>query len=114
MVFSNLLENAVEAMEGHGTIMISGMAKQDGHIIITVRDSGPGISPEWHERIFELEFSRRSGQDRHIGRIGFGLWWVKTWMQRLGGSVRVESDGHHGATFYLTLPCTTQCEVENR
>jgi len=114
MVFSNLLENAVEAMEGHGTIMISGVAKQDGHIIITVRDSGPGISPEWHERIFELEFSRRSGQDRHIGRIGFGLWWVKTWMQRLGGSVRVESDGHHGATFYLTLPCTTQCEVENR
>ncbi|NLS77292.1 MAG: HAMP domain-containing histidine kinase, partial [Chloroflexi bacterium] len=35
---------------------------------------------------------------------GFGLWWVKTWMVRMGGSVAVESDGAHGTTFRLRLP----------
>jgi C4-dicarboxylate-specific signal transduction histidine kinase len=39
-------------------------------------------------------------------KLGFGLWWVKTLMTRLGGSVSVESDGEHGATFRLRLPAT--------
>ncbi|MCS7260038.1 MAG: GAF domain-containing sensor histidine kinase, partial [Anaerolineae bacterium] len=111
MIFTNLLENATEAMEGHGTISISGVVRRDNHMVIAVRDDGPGIPPEWHERIFELEFSRRPSQDKQTGRLGFGLWWVKTWVQRLGGSVRVESDGCQGATFYITLPCATPCET---
>jgi len=36
--------------------------------------------------------------------LGFGLWWVKTLMTRLGGSVSVESDGIHGTNFHLRLP----------
>jgi signal transduction histidine kinase len=36
--------------------------------------------------------------------LGFGLWWVKTLIVRLGGSVSVESDGHRGTTFRLRLP----------
>jgi sensor histidine kinase regulating citrate/malate metabolism len=55
-----------------------------------------------HARIFELNFSRTA----HPGKLGFGLWWVKTLMNRLGGSVIVESDGQHGATFRLRLPTT--------
>lgn len=114
MIFTNLLENAIEAMEGHGTVVISGTVSRDNQMVIMVRDDGPGISPEWHERIFELEFSRRPFQDRQAGRLGFGLWWVKTWVQRLGGSVRVESDGRHGATFYITLPCAAPCETTSQ
>ncbi len=114
MIFTNLLENAIEAMAGHGNITISGMVDSSNRILITVRDDGPGIPPEWHARIFELEFSRKPPQEKQAGRLGFGLWWVKTWMQRLGGSVRVESDGHHGATFYLTLPCAASCETGSR
>jgi signal transduction histidine kinase len=38
------------------------------------------------------------------GKLGFGLWWVKTLTARLGGSVSVESDGVHGTTFRLRLP----------
>jgi len=108
MIFTNLLENAIDAMEGHGSIVISGVTEPDGHMTIAVRDDGPGIPPEWHEHIFELEFSRRLRQDKDVGRLGFGLWWVKTWAQRLGGSIRVESDGHRGTTFFLRLPCATE------
>ena len=38
------------------------------------------------------------------GKLGFGLWWVKALMTRLGGSVIIESDGQHGTTFRLAFP----------
>jgi signal transduction histidine kinase/GAF domain-containing protein len=104
-VFKNLIENAVDAMQGHGAIDIEGVSEA-GWVEITIGDSGPGISPEIHDKIFELDFSGRAG--RHPGQLGFGLWWVKTLMNRLGGSVAVESDGEHGTTFRLRLPCAEE------
>jgi len=100
LVFTNLLDNAAEAMAGTGVVSISGSV-HDGEVEVTVRDSGPGIPPELHERIFELSYSGRSSR---AGKLGFGLWWVKTVMVRLGGSVSVESDGRSGTTFRLQLP----------
>jgi signal transduction histidine kinase len=100
LVFANLLENAATAMEGHGEIAVSGQV-HDGWAEIAVADTGPGIPPELHERIFEFSFS---GRQAHAGKLGFGLWWVRTLMARFGGSVAVESDGAHGATFILRLP----------
>ena len=99
------MENAVDAMEGTGTLLVSGVAR-GGWVEIAVSDSGPGISPELHDQIFEFNFSGRASA--RPGKLGFGLWWVKTLMVRLGGSVTVESDGHHGTTFWLRLPCVEE------
>jgi signal transduction histidine kinase/transcriptional regulator with GAF, ATPase, and Fis domain len=107
LVFVNLLENAVDAMHDLGSIHISGRTL-DQRVEVRVSDSGPGISPELHERIFELNYSSRSGETP--GRLGFGLWWVKTLMARFGGSVNIESDGRSGTTFVLLLP---RMELEN-
>jgi len=101
MVFANLFDNASDAMQGSGTITIQG-AVHDDWVEISVRDDGPGIVSELHDRIFELNFSGKASS--HPGNLGFGLWWVKTLMTRLGGSVAVESDGKHGTTFRLNLP----------
>jgi len=101
LVFKNLIENAADAMGGSGKITIKGSSAPDW-VEISVSDTGPGISPELHGDIFELDFSNRS--QAHPGKLGFGLWWVKTLMTRLGGSVTVESDGKHGTTFLLRLP----------
>lgn len=101
LVFSNLLENASDAMSGNGKIMIRGSVR-DGLVEVTVTDNGPGIPPEIHERIFEFNYSARSSA--HPGKLGFGLWWVKSLMARFGGSVMVESDGKNGSTFRLVLP----------
>lgn len=98
-VFRNLIENAMDAMKGNGTISVSGMVIEK-NVEVRVADTGPGIKPELQEQIFELEYSSRS----HPGKLGFGLWWVRTLMTRLGGSVQVESDGEHGTTFVLKLP----------
>ncbi len=99
-VFSNLLENAADAMGGEGEATITGRLL-DERVVLSVADSGPGIPAELHERIFELDYS---GHQARPGKLGFGLWWVKTLMARLGGSVSVESDGQHGTVFRLDLP----------
>jgi len=101
LVFKNLIENANVAMKGKGVINIRGLAAPKW-VEVSIIDNGPGISPELHNQIFELNFTGRAGA--HPGKLGFGLWWVKTLMTRLGGSVMVESDGQHGATFILRLP----------
>jgi signal transduction histidine kinase len=100
-VFTNLLENAVDAMGGAGEIHIRGAATP-GWVEVIVSDTGPGISPALHDHIFELNYSGRGTSKP--GKLGFGLWWVKTLMTRLGGSVSVESDGVSGTTFHLLLP----------
>jgi signal transduction histidine kinase len=99
-VFRNIIENAVTALDDHGAILITGAALPEW-VGVAISDSGPGIPPELHSQIFELNFSHTSA---HPGKLGFGLWWVKTLMTRLGGSVAVESDGKHGTTFRLRLP----------
>ncbi len=101
-VFKNLIENAIAAMQANGSILIRGTSGTE-QVEVSMTDSGPGISPDLHDRIFELNFSGRPGA--HPGKLGFGLWWVKNLMTRLGGAVAVESDGQHGATFLLRLPC---------
>ncbi|MDX9992093.1 MAG: GAF domain-containing protein [Anaerolineales bacterium] len=102
LLFTNLFENAANALGGPGKIEIKG--KVDGKWVeISVSDDGPGIPPRFHEHIFELDFSGRGAS--RPGKLGFGLWWVKTLMTRLGGSVTVESDGLRGTVFRLRLPC---------
>jgi signal transduction histidine kinase len=111
LVFSNLLENAADAMNGEGIINIRGCTRQKW-VEVTVSDDGPGIPPALHDRIFELNYSGRGAGRR--GKLGFGLWWVKTLMARLGGSVTVESDVHadhsgkQGAVFRLRLPAVEE------
>jgi two-component system sensor histidine kinase SenX3 len=104
-VFQNLIENAVAAMPEQGSLAIHGSTATKW-VEVSITDSGPGISPALHDRIFELNFSGRPGV--HPGKLGFGLWWVKNLMTRLGGAIKVESDGEHGTTFLLRLPCAEE------
>ena len=104
-MFKYLIENANVAMNGNGNISIHGFVGSEW-VEVSVIDNGSGIPPELHNQIFELNFTGRTGA--HPGKLGFGLWWVKTLMTRLGGSVAVESDGQHGATFVLRLPRVEQ------
>ena len=109
-VFANLCQNASEALGGTGEITIAGSLSKDW-VEVTVHDDGPGIPPELHERIFDLNFS--GGRGERPSKLGFGLWWVKTLMVRLGGSVTVDSDAHQGATFRLKLPAAGSSRKES-
>lgn len=107
MVFANLFENAVRAMSGSGQISVSGELNHDW-IYIYVSDSGPGIPLDVQQRIFDFSFSRE--KHSQAGKLGFGLWWVKTLMARLGGMVEIERSDLHGTTFRLKLPISQEEE----
>jgi len=106
MVFANLLGNAAEAMQGDGTITIQGTVVSSDRVQIAVRDSGPGVAPELHERIFDFAFSRPSpGQAARAGETGLRAVVGQDADEppgRVGDGW--ESDGHHGTTFWLSLP----------
>jgi sensor histidine kinase regulating citrate/malate metabolism len=73
-----------------------------GAILVRIEDDGPGIPDEIQKKIFEFQFSQSQPQVKQ--RMGFGLWWVRTIMARLGGAVWVQSDGQHGTIFTLQFP----------
>ena len=99
LVFVNLLENAIEAMGGEGSIVIRGRPDGD-YVLIEVKDTGPGIPPEWQTRVFDLHFSG-TNEDR---KLGFGLWWVRTLLHRFGGNISLESRVGEGTCFLIRLP----------
>jgi two-component system phosphate regulon sensor histidine kinase PhoR len=102
-VFGNLIENALKYGKAGGKIELG--AKAAGDIVeFYVRDFGEGIPYEHLSRLFERFYRVDSGRSRESGGTGLGLAIVKHIVQNHGGAVRVESELHHGATFFFTLP----------
>jgi len=102
-VFGNLIENALKYGKAGGKIEIG--ARLAGESVeFFVRDFGEGIPYEHHSRLFERFYRVDSARSRESGGTGLGLAIVKHIVQNHGGAVRVESELHHGATFYFTLP----------
>ena len=95
----NLLDNAVEAMGGRGTVTIE--AHRDaaaGGVCLEVADDGPGIRPEDRDRLFLPYFStKRRG-------TGLGLALVHRIVSDHMGRIRVEENSPHGARFVINLP----------
>jgi len=108
-VLFNLLENAIKYTPAGGKIELR-WDETAGETILSVADSGPGISPEHQSRIFERFYRVDSGRARDQGGTGLGLAIVKHIVQRHGGKVRLESSSK-GSTFYCNFPIDTPLEL---
>jgi len=97
----NLLENA--RRYGGDEIAVVVDARADGHAEVCVLDRGPGVPPQFRERIFE-PFFRLPGHAEHAGGVGLGLSLVRQIAQRHGGSVDCEARDGGGSRFCLRLP----------
>ncbi|MCP4113697.1 MAG: response regulator [Desulfobacteraceae bacterium] len=95
-VFLNLVLNAVQAMDGEGDLHISGMKKGD-RIIISIKDSGPGIPHNEKDRIFSAFYTTKTDG------TGLGLSIVKGIIEKHKGSIRVESELGRGTAFHIEL-----------
>jgi two-component system phosphate regulon sensor histidine kinase PhoR len=102
-VFSNLLENAMKYGKSGGNIEI-GAHGETGEVEFYVRDFGPGIHSEHLPRLFERFYRVDKARSAESGGTGLGLAIVKHLVRNMGGSVRVESELNHGATFFFLLP----------
>jgi signal transduction histidine kinase len=97
----NLAVNARDAMEGEGVLTITVAAAGDQGVI-TVSDTGSGMSDETRRRLFEPFYTTKE-----VGRgSGLGLSQVYGFLQQSGGKVEIESAVGEGSTFRLLLPLT--------
>lgn len=97
-ILVNLLQNAREALGEKGNVFVAAECHRDYAVEISVRDDGPGISPEKTERIFEAYYTTKARGS------GLGLAIVKHNAELYGGNVRVESRLGQGADFIITFP----------
>jgi CheY-like chemotaxis protein len=101
-VISNLLNNAAKFTPAGGQIWISARA-QDGHTIVSVRDSGVGIAEEMLPRVFEM--FAQGDQTRVAGGLGIGLALAQSLVRMQGGEISAHSEGlGKGSEFVIRLP----------
>ncbi|SDF15747.1 sensor histidine kinase [Sporolituus thermophilus] len=98
-----LLDNAVKYTPPPGHILITG-AKQGGHILVTVEDSGQGIPPEDLPRVFDRFYRGDKARSREKGGTGLGLAIAKWIVEKHGGKIGVESTVGAGTKFSILLP----------
>ncbi len=102
-VLDNLLGNAVKFTPAGGTITVR-VSQEDGQMVLRVSDTGIGIPPDQHERIFERFYQVDGSISRKYGGTGLGLALVKEIVEASGGHVYVESEEGMGSTFVIVLP----------
>lgn len=98
-VFMNIFTNAIQAMEGEGTLAIS-TGMENERIFIRIKDTGKGMAEDVKNRIFEPFFTTKDvGQGTGLGlSISYGI------IEKHNGSIRVESEPGKGSEFIIELP----------
>ena len=98
-VWTNIIQNAIQAMEGKGQLAISVQSAEDG-IVIKIADSGCGMTEEVKRKVFEPMFTTRSAGEG----IGLGMDIVNKIVKKHNGSVEIESEPGLGTTVSVFLP----------
>ena len=109
-VLLNLAGNAIKFTDA-GEISIEVRAA-DGHYLVSVRDTGPGISEADQQRIFEEFQQADSSSTRQKGGTGLGLSISRRIVELHGGRLWVESALGEGSTFYFTVPLQVARQAE--
>lgn len=101
----NLIRNAVKFTPMSGRVVVSSENDGSGQLIVTVSDTGVGITPDALPKLF-VPFEQ-AGRWQTFGGLGLGLAISKSLMELHGGTIAAESGGEsQGATFTLTFPKT--------
>ena len=104
-IVQNLCGNAVKYNVDGGSVDVS-ILKKDGHVVLTVADTGIGIPKEDQSRVFERFY--RVDKSHSSGGTGLGLSIVKHGAAYLGARVELESELGKGSTFTLLFPKVTE------
>lgn len=108
-VFINLITNALQAMEGRGRLTAT-IQPESTTVLISLSDTGPGISAEHLTKIFTPFFTTKPPG---MG-TGLGLYIVESIVKKAGGTISVDSEPGKGATFHVRLPVADLAEGSAR
>jgi signal transduction histidine kinase len=101
-ILRNFISNALK-FTTRGEVRVSA-TRQKSHVVFSVKDTGIGISKEFHSAIFEDFVQVESPLQKHYRGTGLGLSLSKKLAELLGGSVAVSSDLGKGSTFSVAIP----------
>lgn len=104
-LIQNLFENSLKFSNGVPMITVD-CEKNNDNYVFSVHDSGIGIEPQYHERIFRI-FQRLHRTDEYDG-TGIGLAICKRIVERHGGKIWVASEKNNGTTFCFSIPFSLQ------
>ncbi|HSQ20914.1 MAG TPA: PAS domain S-box protein [Blastocatellia bacterium] len=109
-VFGNLLNNACRYTKPGGTIWLSAK-RMDSEVLVTVKDTGIGITQGNLKRIFDMFTQVEQSPERSQGGLGIGLTLVKRLVEMHGGSVEAKSAGEgQGSEFVVRLPVLSETQ----
>ena len=112
-VLGNLIENAIKYSPAGGDVHINVRGDED-RAVISVKDSGIGISADDLQHIFQKFYRADNSQTRVAGGTGLGLYLVKQRVESMGGKVWAESQLGRGSIFYVSLPRISADEYQKR
>ncbi len=100
----NLIMNAADACERHGTITVDANASKDGKVVLSVTDDGPGVSAEIRSELFEPFVTTKE-----VGKgTGLGLAVSRGLVEGAGGTISLDESHSPGARFVIELPPATE------
>jgi two-component system phosphate regulon sensor histidine kinase PhoR len=105
-VLQNLLDNALQYTPAGGKIEVSASCS-NGHVVVTVADTGIGIPQAEQARIFERFYRVDAARSREAGGTGLGLSIARHIMEAHGGRLWVESAVGEGSRFHFSIPVTS-------
>lgn len=106
--FLNLLANAIKFNRPEGEVRVRVVQADDGRTAVVISDTGVGIPSQDLPRIFERFYRVDKARSRQVGGTGLGLSIVKHVIERMNGTVTVESQVGKGTTFQVLLPAATK------
>jgi len=108
-IASNLLSNAIRYTPAGGHVQVR-LRRRRKELVLAVRDSGVGISPEHQQRIFERLYRVDQTRDRATGGLGLGLAIASRAAHSLAGRIELDSTPGRGSEFRLILPLPREPE----
>lgn len=102
-ILTELVANAVKYSPEDSPIRLMAR-REDGQLVLSVSDSGPGVTAQNVPRMFERFAQLDQSATRTVGGFGLGLYIVDSLVRRLGGNVSVESSLGRGTTFHVRIP----------
>ncbi len=101
-VVVNLLSNAAKFSPAGSEVRV-GLSTADGRVRVRVVDQGPGIRPDFHDRIFTKFSQSDRALDRNAGGAGLGLYISKQIIEHMDGQIGFDSEPGQGASFWIDL-----------
>ncbi|MFI5161621.1 MAG: tetratricopeptide repeat protein [Sphingobacteriales bacterium] len=111
IVIRNLITNAIKFSKQDDTINVSAQFQDDKYVLLSVKDSGVGMSEKQLNKLFKSKVDSGTGTNNESG-TGMGLLFCKDLIEKCNGKIWVESQAGSGTEFFFTLPVASFVKEE--